>query len=152
MKPFKLIVNSSSGIRGDDFVTDAEASAYFEKNKLLGLWGKEAHTIHHEEQVTHHEATEDILDENGVRIFTGIDAYDEVVPAWDEQVPAEYTYVIEDHTAEVEQERVKKETKHNDRVSRVDQLKAINWNTVDAVAELKAVVRLLVKEAIKDDE
>lgn len=65
---------------------------------------------------------------------------------------AEYTVEILDITAEVEAEKTKRETKKLDRVSRIDQLKAINWVEIDTVKELKEIVKLLAKEAIKDEE
>ncbi len=143
----KLRVQTKDGQRGGDFETLQEAQDFFEDYRLKGLWGKEAHTVHHEEQVIHHEATEDILDENGVRIFTGIDAYDEVIPAWDEQIPAEYTYIIEDHTAEVEAKKAKKAAK----VSRMFDLENINWQEVNTIVELKFILKHLVED-LKDNK
>lgn len=69
-----------------------------------------------------------------------------------ETVPAEYEISITDITLEVEAERVKKETKHADRITRVSALKAVDFNSITTIAQLKAVVKLLVKESIKDDE
>lgn len=61
-------------------------------------------------------------------------------------------FSIEDNTAKDEAERTKRETKKADRDSRVDQFKKIDWSTIDTIAELKAIVRSLVREAIKDEE
>ena len=68
------------------------------------------------------------------------------------KLPSQYLVEIKDITQEVEAERVKHETKKADRVSRVDQLKAIDWTAIDTLTKLKIIVKLLAKEAIKDDE
>lgn len=64
----------------------------------------------------------------------------------------EDSHSIDDITAEYEAEKLKQETKINDRVSRVDQLKKIDWNQVVSTADLKAIVKAIVKEITKDDE
>lgn len=59
-----------------------------------------------------------------------------------------YSFVIKDMSDDIAAEDARKA----ERVSRIDQLKAIDWVATDTVAELKAVVRLLTREVIKDDE
>jgi len=118
MPKVKLIVQTKNGQRGGDFETLKEAQDFFEDYKSKGLWGKEAQTIEHSEQVIHHEeiilvqgveAIPEVKDEQGNIIIPAVPevleekilARDETIPAWAENIPAEYTYVIEDHTAKV---------------------------------------------------
>lgn len=55
-----------------------------------------------------------------------------------------YKVIIED----TEVSKVKK----TERVTRVDKLKAIDWATITTVKECVSILKILVKEAIKDDE
>jgi hypothetical protein len=160
---FKLIVNGKNGREESDFATHAEALAHFEKYKNKGHWGHEEYTVDHPEipavyETVIHPAEPPLKDENGVEVVPARPEWSEqvlvseAIPAWVETIPAQYTYEIQDKTAEYEAEKAKREAKKSDRISRVDQFKKIDWNTIDTIAELKTIVRSLVKEAIKDDE
>jgi len=151
----KIIKNGKT--EQSDFNTLLEAQDHLVKYK-----GKDEYVIHHEEilEVIGQEASVEIpaiLDINGVEISPMIPAKEFIQAvayqaAYDEVIPADYSYSIEDNTTQVEAEKIRERTKKTDRVSRVGQLKAIDWATIDTIAELKTIVRVLVKEAIKDDE
>lgn len=141
---FKLIVNGKNGKEESEFTKRSDAQAHFDLYRSRGHWGKEEQTIEHEEIVEQKE----VLDDKGEVVTPAIKG----VPAWTETIPAEFTYEIQDKTAEIEAEKAKRETKKVDRLSRVDQFKKIDWNTIDTIAELKGIVKALVKEAIKDEE
>lgn len=115
-------IKVSSGKVMSEWTSDFADEKYYEEN-----WGKLAHD-------------EAIFDVDGKTIIDTI------------HHEAEYIVEILDITAEVEAERTKKKTKHADRLSRIEQLKAIDWAKVNTVAELKNIVKLLAKEAIKDEE
>lgn len=67
------------------------------------------------------------------------------------KIPAEYTVEIEDITQEIEEKKSKEEKRKKDRRDRFDQLKKLDWSKIDTIAELKAVVKALTKEALKDE-
>lgn len=164
---FKLIVNGKRGREeSDKFATRELAQAHFDlyNSEEKGFhWGKPQQVIEHSEipavyETVIHPAEPALKDENGVEVVPAKPEWSEqvliseAIPAWTEIVPSEFTYEIQDKTAEVETERIKKETKKADRLSRVDLFKKIDWATVDTIAELKVIVRALVKEVTKDDE
>lgn len=160
---FKLIVIGKNGREQSDFATQAEAQAHFDLYRSKGHWGKEEQVVEHEEipaayETVIHPAEPALLDENGVEVVPAKAEWSEqvliseAIPAWTETIPAEFTYEIEDKTAEVQAEKLKQDTKKADRFSRVDLFKKIDWNTIDTIAELKVIVRALVKEVTKDDE
>jgi hypothetical protein len=160
---FKLIVIGKNGREAGEFATQAEAQAHFDHHRTKGHWGKEEQIIEHEEipavyETIIHPAEPALIDENGVEVVPAKAEWSEqvliseAIPAWTEVIPAEFTYEIQDKTAEVKAEKTKQDNKKSDRFSRVDQFKKIDWNAIDTIAELKVIVRSLVKEAIKDDE
>lgn len=153
---FKLIVNGKNGREESDFPTRVAAEAHFEHYKNLGHWGKEAHVVHHEETIVHHlaEYSEEVLDTEGNVVTPKVlikEAWDETIPAWDENVPSEFSYVIEDHTAEIAAKEAAIAVKASAKAARIVSLKAIAWPTVDTVLELKAIVKTLVEEVLKDE-
>lgn len=120
-----IIKNKAGSVIGENEVEDEQA--FLEQLKISSPYGKPAHD-------------EAVFDVDGKTIIDTI------------HHKAEYTVEVLDITAEVEAERTKKKAKHADRLSRIEQLKAINWAEIDTVKELKEIVKLLAKEAIKDDE
>lgn len=115
-------IRVSTGKVMSEWDSDLADEKYYEEN-----WGKPAHD-------------EAVFDVDGKTIIDVI------------HHKAEYTVEVLDITDELKAERTKKETKHADRLSRIEQLKAINWAEIDTVKELKEIVKLLAKEAIKDEE
>ena len=61
-------------------------------------------------------------------------------------LPAEYTLEIKDITAEIEAEKQAKEVKKLAKEKRKDDRKKLDWNKINTVAELKAIVKSLVEE------
>ena len=105
------------------------------------------------------EWNSDFADEKYYEENRGKPAHDEVIFDVDGKTiintihhEAEYTVEILDITAEVEAARTKKKTKHADRLSRIEQLKAFDFATTYTNAQLNKIVKILVKEAIKDEE
>lgn len=74
-----------------------------------------------------------------------------IIEAVYETIPAEYTVEIEDITQEIEEKKSKEEKRKKDRRDRFDQLKKLDWSKIDTIAELKAVVKALTEEALKDE-
>jgi hypothetical protein len=150
----KLIITMKDGAKVDrNFSTQEELDQYKKEIHDGCNWGKPEHQ--HEltpRQVIHHDEVPAKFDEVLGTSSPKIDAYDEVIEATFQTIPSEYTIEQVDITQEVEAERVKKETKHSDRINRVGSLKNIDWQTIDTIAELKNIVKILVKESIKDDE
>lgn len=64
----------------------------------------------------------------------------------------EYEIVEKDITAQVEAEKTKKDRMKKDRDDRVTNLKSIDWNAVNTNAELKAIVKHLVDDNLKDEQ
>lgn len=145
---FKLIVNGKNGREESDFPTRVAAEAHFEHYKNLGHWGKEAHVVHPAEY------SEEVLDTEGNVVTPKVlikEAWDETIPAWDENVSSEFSYVIEDHTEEIAAKGAVIAAKASAKAARIVSLKAIAWPTVDTVLELKAIVKTLVEEVLKDE-
>lgn len=129
----KIIIKNNSGtIIGENELEDSKVQEFLDKLKINSPYGKPEHQV---------EDVPGCINEDGT-----------ITPSTYKTIPAEYTVEQIDITQEVEAERVKKETKKSDRVSRVSQLKALDFNTITTIAQLKAVVRLLVKESLYDDE
>ena len=82
-----------------------------------------------------------------------IDDFKEVLKkgkSWGEE--GDYSLEEIDVTQELVLEKTKRETKKIDRLDRIDKLKAIDWTKVTTIADIKAIVKILTKEIIKDDE
>ena len=67
-------------------------------------------------------------------------------------LPPDYTFEIEDITQEVKDKKDKEDKKIKDRKDRVVALAAIDWAKVTTIAQLKAIVKLLTEETLKDEE
>lgn len=77
---------------------------------------------------------------------------DEMGKPTGEIIPAEFTYEIEDITLEIEAEKAKIENKKKDRKDRITSLKALDWSKIDTIAKLKAIVKMLVDDSLKDED
>lgn len=129
----KLIIrNNQNVIIGENILNDLDVQAFKDRLKISSPYGKPEHTK---------IITPEIHNEDGT-----------ITPAVTEIVPSEYTIEEVDITAEIEAAQAKESTKKSDRISRVAQLKAVDFATITTVAQLKAIVKILAKEAIKDDE
>lgn len=120
-----IIKNKAGSVISESKVEDEQV--FLEQLKISSPYGKPAHD-------------EAIFDVDGKTIIDTI------------HHEAEYIVEVLDITEELKAERTKKETKHADRLTRIEQLKAINWAEIDTVKELREIVKLLAKEAIKDEE
>ena len=61
-------------------------------------------------------------------------------------LPAEYTLEIKDISAEIEAEKQAKEAKKLAKEKRKDARKKFDWNKINSIAELKAIVKSLAEE------
>lgn len=66
-------------------------------------------------------------------------------------IPDQYTIEVVDISAEIADKKSKDLAKAQAKKDRVAALKGIAWPSVDTVAELKAIVKLLVDETLKDE-
>lgn len=67
-------------------------------------------------------------------------------------LPAEYLIEVVDITEEVKAKKDKEDKKIKDRKDRVIALQALDWSKITTIAHLKAVVKLLAEETLKDEE
>lgn len=66
--------------------------------------------------------------------------------------PTEFTYEIVDITAEIEAKKQAQEAKKLAKKQRLENLKSINYTSINSVAELKAVVKWLVEKQLEEAE
>ncbi|MGZ3770054.1 MAG: hypothetical protein ACXVCP_00420 [Bdellovibrio sp.] len=66
--------------------------------------------------------------------------------------PEGFTTEIQDNTASIEAEKTKAAQKQKDRGDRVTSLKTIDWSKVNSITEIKAILKALVDDNLKDEQ
>ena len=67
-------------------------------------------------------------------------------------LPPDYSFEVTDITEEVKAKKDKEEKKLKDRKDRVIALSALDWSKITTIAQLKAVVKMLAEETLKDED
>ena len=143
-----------NGIIISEYTSDFADETYYEEN-----WGKPEHTVELTPlQTIEHKAVKgkkEILDKEGNVIEAASkskEAYVEKIEATYKTIPSEYIVEIEDISQAIEAEKIKKESKTLERSARVSGLKSIDFTKIKTIADVNTVLKMLVKESIRDEE
>ena len=119
------------------FKTKEEANSWVAFHESQESFGKPQH----ETQVLVSEAIPEVLDENGNVIQETVEAVYET-----KVIPAEYTIEVENITQQVSLEKSKQEQKKLAKEKRKADRKAIDFDKINTVKELKAYLKLYLDD------
>lgn len=138
----KVIIKDLSG-KITHGAEDLDPSAWIAECKEKNLWGKKAGT---------YKASELSDDELITAItFINTDENGNLLEDALVTIPDQYTIEVVDISAEIADKKAKDLAKAQAKKDRIAALKGIAWPSVDTVAELKVIVKLLVDETLKDE-